>query len=176
MRGGYDDELEWPFEGSITVDLLNQQEDKGHHSRKLIFNRFTSANGRSTSRVFDEAAYGVGCGNSLFISHTDLSYNPAINTEYLQDDCLRLRVSDVVVYSTALLHKTPSWQDPLATNQSVCEFTLTEFSKRKQLYNRYYSPPFYTHPQGYKLCLSLHANGDGKGLGTSLMCQYMLLS
>ena len=96
MRGGYDDE----FEGSITVDLLIQQEDKGHHSRKFIFNRFTSANGRSTSRVIDEAAYGVGCGNSLFISHTDLSYNLAINTEYLQDDCLRLRVSDVVVYST----------------------------------------------------------------------------
>ena len=55
----------------------------------------------------------------------------------------------------------PSWQDSLTTTQSVCEFTLTEFSKRKQFSNHYYSPPFYTHPQGYKLCLIVYANGGG---------------
>ena len=147
-----DDELEWPFEGSITVDLLNQQEDKGHHSGTFNLNRYS-----------DDAR---SCGSSRFISHTDLSYNPTTNTEYLQDDCLRLRVSDVIFYSTALLHKTPSWQDPLTTTQSVCEFTLTEFSKRKQFNNRYYSPPFYTHPQGYKLCLTVYVNGNHSGKGT----------
>ena len=36
MRGEYDDELEWPFEGSITVDLCYLQEDKGHHSKSLL--------------------------------------------------------------------------------------------------------------------------------------------
>ena len=73
----------------------------------------------------------------------------------------------MAVYSTTtLLHKTPSWQDPLTTTQSMCEFTLTEFSKRKQFNNQYYSPPFYTYPQGYKLCLNVFANGDDDGEGT----------
>ena len=63
-----------------------------------------------------------------------------------------LRVVDVAVYSTPLLSKTPSWQDPHTATQSVCDFTLTEFTKRKQYNNAYYSPPFYSHPHGYKLC------------------------
>ena len=165
MRGEHDDELEWPFEGSTTVELINQREDKGHYSKTFNLNRCSDGDGTSTSRVVDKET-ACGYGSTLFISHTDLSYNPTTNTEYLQDDCLQLRVSDVVVYSTALLHKTPSWQESLTTNQSVDEFTLTEFSKHKQLNNQYYSPPFYTHPQGYKLCLRVDAYGNGDGEGT----------
>ena len=41
---------------------------------------------------------------------------------------IRLRVVDVAVYSTPLLSKTPSWQDPHTATQSVCDFTLTEFT------------------------------------------------
>ena len=155
MRGEYDDELEWPFEGSITVDLLNQQEDKGHHSRKLIFNRFTSANGRSTSRVFDEAAYGVGCGNSLFISHTDLSCNSTTNTEYLQNDCLRLRVSDVFVYSTDLLHKTPSWQDPLTLLTSQCVSSHSQNSPNASSYTTYITVHHFAHTHRVINCASV---------------------
>ena len=166
MRGEHDDELEWPFEGSTTVELLNQRDDKGHHSKTFNLNRYSDGDGTRTSRVVDRETAAHGYGSSLFISHTDLSCNPVTNTEYLQDDCLRLRVSDVVVYSTALLHKTPSWQESLTTDQSVGEFTFTEFSKRKQFNNQYYSPPFYTHPQGYKLCLRVDANGQCSGEGT----------
>ena len=167
MRGEHDDELEWPFEGSTIVELFNQREDKGHHSRTFNLNRYSDNDGTFTSRVVDKETAAHGYGSSLFISHTDLSYNPTTNTEYLQDDCLRLRVSDIVVYSTALLHKTPSWQESLlTTNQSVGNFTLTELSKRKQFNNQYYSPPFYTHPQGYKLCLKVYANCIRSGEGT----------
>ena len=105
-------------------------------------------------------------GYQMFISHSSLSYNSTTNTEYLQDDCLRLRVKEVAVYSTPLLHKTPSWQDHLNPSQSACEFTVTEFSKRKQFNNIYYSPPFYTHFCGYKMCLKMRANGNGTGEGT----------
>ena len=164
VRGEHDDNLEWPFEGSFTVDLLNQMKNKNHFSKTFDVNRYTDENGTTTSRVIDKEI-GVGFGDD-FISYADLSCNSTTNTEYLQDDCLRLRVSDVVVYSTALLHKTPSWQEFLPTDQSVSEFTLTEFSKRKQLNNQYYSPPFYAHPQGYKLCLEVDANGYGSGADT----------
>ena len=103
-----------------------------------------------------------------FIPHSSLLYNPDTNTEYLQDDCLHLRVVDVAVYSTPLLSKTPSWQDPHTATQSVCDFTLTEFTKRKQFGNEYFSPPFYSHPHGYKLCLRVYANGHGEGKDTHI--------
>ena len=35
MRGEYDNELEWPFEGDIRVELLNWRADKNHHSVQL---------------------------------------------------------------------------------------------------------------------------------------------
>ena len=174
MRGEHDDKLEWPFEGSITVELLNQRDNKGHHLRTLDLNRYSDDDGTCTSRVIDKET-ACGLGSPKFISHADLSCNPITNTEYLQDDCLRLRVSDIVVYSTALLHKTPSWQDPLTTNQSVSEFTLTEFSRRRDFNNRYHSPPFHTHPQGYKLCLEVYANGYGDGKGTHVSIFVVLM-
>ena len=97
---------------------------------------------------------------NMFISHLSLSYNSTTNTEYLQNDCVRLRVSKVILYSTALLNKTPYWQNPHNGYQSLHEFTLTEFSKRKQFNNRFYSSPFYTHEYGYRLCQ--HGYDSGK--------------
>ena len=35
MRGEYDNELEWPFEGDIRVELLNWRADKNHHSHTI---------------------------------------------------------------------------------------------------------------------------------------------
>ena len=124
-----DDELEWPFEGWMTVKLLNQKTDDHHYRRKFVFNG-------QANRI----------GFTVFISHTDLSYSATTNTEYLQDDCLRMRVATI------------------ARIVSVSEFT--EFSEHKQSYKKYYSKPFYTHPQGYKLCLTVNANGKSGGLGT----------
>ncbi len=37
IKGQYDDELKWPFVGKVTFKLLNQLEDKKHHSIALIF-------------------------------------------------------------------------------------------------------------------------------------------
>ena len=103
-------------------------------------------------------------GFTKFLMHSSLSYNSTTNTEYLQNDCLRLRVRKVVVYSPPLLVKTPSWQqDPHNVSQSMCEFTLSEFSKRKQLNNFFFCPPFYSHQNGYNLCVSVYSNGRGDG-------------
>ena len=98
-----------------------------------------------------------------------LVFNADTNTEYLQDDCLRLRVVDVAVYSTPLFLKTPSWQDPHTATQSVCEFTLTEFTKRKQFNNMYTSLPFYSHPHGYKLFLGVFGNSLANEKGTHII-------
>ena len=165
MKGEYDNDFKWPFEGYVVIELLNWREDKNHLSTTVHLNRHSDPNGIYTSRVYKKPN---GLGRQCFISHSSLLYNPDTNTEYLQDDCLRLRVVDVAIYSTSLLSKTPSWQDPHTATQSVCDFTLTEFTKRKQFNNAYYSPPFYSHPHGYKLCIKVFANGHGVGKDTHI--------
>ena len=168
MRGEYDDELEWPFEGGIIFKLFNWRPgDKNHFSRSLDLNKDTDPAGTRTSRVTDSETAAEGYRYSWFISHNKLDYNATTNTEYLQDDYLKMEICVVnYMYSTALLHKAPSWQNFRTTNQSVCEFTLTEFSIRKQFNNQYFSPPFYTHQRGYKMYLEVYANGQGSGEGT----------
>ena len=170
MKGDYDNNLQWPFEGDIVIELLNWRENNNHYNcgDTIDLNKHNDSDGSTTSRVTEGEYARKVWGILRFISHSSLLYNPDTNTEYLQDDCLRLRVVDVTVYSTPLLLKTPSWQDPHTATQSVCEFTLTEFTKRKQFNNEYYSQPFYSHPYGYKLCLHVYANGDGKGKGTHI--------
>ena len=44
--------------------------------------------------------------------------------------------------------------------------TMPEFSKHKVDSTNWYSEPFYTHPGGYKLCLSVDADGYKDGEGT----------
>ena len=36
MRGEFDDHLKWPFQGHVTVAMLNQLEDN-HHATKIEF-------------------------------------------------------------------------------------------------------------------------------------------
>ena len=38
MRGEFDDQLQWPFRGTIAVQLVNQDGDK-HYLRFIKFNR-----------------------------------------------------------------------------------------------------------------------------------------
>ena len=92
--------------------------------------------------TFKDGTDRSGCTD--FVSHTDL-LRPIFN-EYLIDDSLRLRVAAVA--------------------QSVSTCKCTEFSKLKHFGLQYNSPPFCTHPQGYKLCLRVDANGTGGGFGT----------
>ena len=165
MRGEYDNELKWPFGGDIRVELLNWRADKNHHSDTIGFNRYYDPDGTHSSRVTNQDT-ATGLGEPQFISHTDLA--PTTNTEYLRDDYLKLRVS-AIVYSAPLLPLTPAWQDSLSTTQSgTAQFTITEYSKRKQFDNYYYSPPFTTSPQGYRLCLTVDANGHDSGKGSHL--------
>ena len=164
MRGEYDNELEWPFEGDIIVELLNWRADKNHHTDGPIgFHINLDPKGIYCSRVTDQETR-PGQGRAQFISHTDLV--STTKAEYLCDDYLKLRVS-VAVYSTSL-HLTPAWQNSLSTTQSGAQFTISDYSKRKQFNNECCSPPLTTSPQGYRFCLLMFANGDRSGKGSQL--------
>ena len=45
-------------------------------------------------------------------------------------------------------------------------FTMTNFEEYKRDNDIWFSPHFYTHPNGYKMCLSVVANGFDRGKGT----------
>ena len=166
MKGEYDNELEWPLEADVTFQILNWRENESHRSHTASFNKSTDLDCLRGSRITTKET-ASGYGKIQFISHTRLAYNPTTNTEYLLDDHLKLR-TDVVLYSTPLLPLTPAWQDSLSTTQSGAQFTISQYSRRKQFNNIYFSPPFTTSPQGYKFCLKVYANGDGSGEGSYL--------
>ena len=166
MRGEYDDELEWPFEGDVTFQLLNWRENKSHRSHTASFSNYTDPDGIRSFRVTTKET-ASGYGKAKFMSHSRLAYDHSSNTEYLVDDHLKFRV-DAVFYSTPLLSLTPAWQDSLVSIHSGAHFTISEYSKRKRFNNEHYSPPFTSRPQGYKLCLRVHANGNLGGKGRHL--------
>ena len=43
------------------------------------------------------------------------------------------------------------------------EMFLTNFELHRKMDEEWYSPPFYTHPRGYKMCLEVHCSGKNAG-------------
>ena len=125
MRGDYD-ELEWPFEGDIRVEL-NWRVDKNHQLVYHLLPQIAPIMMAHPLLVSLAKGLEMVVASPQFISHTDLA--PTTNTEYLRDDYLKLRVS-AIFYSTPLLHLTPAWQDSLST-KSGAQFTISKYSKRK---------------------------------------------
>ena len=89
MKGENDDLLTWPFTGMITVELLNQLEDKNHYSMTMTF----PPNEEAGRQVVYEERPSKGWGMQKYIPHSALGYNAAKNCRYLRNDCLYLRIS-----------------------------------------------------------------------------------
>ena len=64
--------------GKITLTLLNQLEDKNHHTVTIFFKN---------------AHVGTAWGRPNFIPHSALAHDPVKNTQYLKDDKLYFRVT-----------------------------------------------------------------------------------
>ena len=84
MKGQHDDHLQWPFTGTIIIELLNWLKDKNHYKRTLPI---------STNNAFvrvTEGEYGTNIGFLNFIEYCFLDLS--IYTQYLYQDCIRVRV------------------------------------------------------------------------------------
>ena len=97
MSGKYDDTLEWPFQGEVTIELLNQLEDENHTKYIIHFNE--SIPDKYKQRV-PKGESADGWGTPQFISHSELEYKPITNCQYLKDDSLYFRVSVKVTSKT----------------------------------------------------------------------------
>ena len=91
MKGDNDDNLKFPFKGHIVVSLLNQLEDKNHHTR-VPWSPEHNIPEEASGRVTTGKISGKGWGNPEFIPHNTLSYNPDKNCQYLKNNCLFFRV------------------------------------------------------------------------------------
>ena len=81
LEGRYDNQLHWPFLGTVTYELLNQLGDDNHHKKDIIHG------------AADDMRVGISRGCPKFLPHSSLGHNPATNTQYLLDDTLYFRVS-----------------------------------------------------------------------------------
>ena len=162
MAGENDNNLKWPFRGAATVSILNQRGNHHHVTDTITFSDGTPD--VYCARVVSGRIAKRALGSGTFIAHSDLSYNKHNNTEYLSNNSLRLRIEQVTIFSSRVASKLPSWYP--SSTPSVAEFTISEFSKHKVPGDRWRSPSFYTHPQGYKFSVIVCANGYGRGEGT----------
>ena len=97
MSGEYDDTLEWPFQGEVTIELLNQLEDMNHVKGTIHYNESTS---EKCKQIVVAGTRSKGWGAPRFIPHSELEYNPITNCQYLKDDSLYFRVSVKVTSKT----------------------------------------------------------------------------
>ena len=93
MRGDNDDNLKWPFKGTIKVSLLNQLED-GQHLRRQLWSPDADIPEDARGRVTVGERAVVAWGFPGFIALGDLAYkgDRKKNCQYLKDDILFFRV------------------------------------------------------------------------------------
>lgn len=164
-RGQYDDKLMWPFQASVTLELLNWKEDRSHVHKTINFveGLVDEVCGKiCCDREIAEA--GLGCHN--FVLTSDLFAEE--ETVFLDDNHLCFKVCEVKLHSTA------HHQASMSTSSIIAEVYINDFERRKKSNDVFYCNPFYSHPRGYKLRLEVHANGY-EGIGSNIAIHARLL-
>jgi hypothetical protein len=96
----YDNMLGRSFHGKVTIELLNQLEDKNHYGLSFDFDDLTPLKSKSRL-VGKQRATTDGWGIHRFISHKQLIlYKFFFDRQYLKDDTLYFRVSVEVTSNT----------------------------------------------------------------------------
>ena len=171
LPGCYDDQLRWPFRGAVEYVLLNQLSDTKHFSRVSSF-------GASVDMHLNTL-----WGYPKYFSHSSLHHNHATNTQYLMEDSLYFRVTVKVNYKSWLacnekmfLSFVRASKDCVTmTNGEAMVFKVPAYTFKKATDEHFYSNPFYTSADGYKMCIEIYPNGDGSGKATHLSIYAKLL-
>ena len=149
MLGEFDHALKWPFESSIAFEIVNQLQDSDHYRLTAVF-----AGTQCAYRVTDGEIAEKGEGG--FVPYDKLNCDSANQCHYLKNNCLRIRVTRVVNRDVLQLQRRC-----LAIESRFClcpiEFTMADFKQLKQEHDHWYSPSFYTHARGYRICFQVSA-------------------
>ena len=93
MSGEYDDALMWPFQGVVKIELLNQMANSEHFVYHAEF--VGQKHEKHNSRVVKGVRSHCGLGEDKFLPYTVLGHNPTRHCQYLKDNCLYFKVSEV---------------------------------------------------------------------------------
>ena len=92
MRGEFDSHLKWPFQGTVTIQLVNQLEDKEHHTETYSYTDTVPHRYAARVTVGERSdAWGI----PKFILHSALGLSTDNNRQYLKDDCLVFHIVSV---------------------------------------------------------------------------------
>ena len=163
MRGDFDDNLPWPCREAITIQLLNQLQDRSHHTHTIKFSECTNL--RSISRVkFYEGEQSDGWGKHTFICTDHLHVDASGKCQYLKDNQLKFRIYRTEVYEITSQENVMRFENLITPQvyrlETPVEFTLSDYEQRKSDNGTWYSPAFYTHSKGYRICLKVYPNGN----------------
>ena len=85
-------------------------------------------------------------------------------------EALTVKVNEDLEREVAELRRQHDQDKVLLLHQYIhvfpIELVITNFAEMKSSNRVWHSLPFYTHPQGYKMCLKVYANGESDGKGT----------
>ena len=88
MQGEFDNELNWPFKGTVTVQMLNPGGAEANpHYTMICFDQNSQKN--VAGRVFKKDRADCGQGMLKYIAHSELQHR------FLAGDALHFRISKV---------------------------------------------------------------------------------
>ena len=111
----------------------------------------------------------------LVEEHKSLSSNSVQLCKYeeLKDNCAEIKTDNQQlrnkIEALEVLIRSPLADPPRTETIHIVPsdgIVMDNFEQHKRDNDEWYSPPLYTHPQGYKICLCVDANGWGTGEGT----------
>lgn len=97
MAGEYDSSLKWPMKIDLTVEMVNWTRNSNHVSKIIKFGHTDIDGCRRVPQEKKTSPTSWGVGN--FCSHAVMLGG----RQYIQEDCVRMRVKGAIVYSTKFL-------------------------------------------------------------------------
>ena len=94
MKGEYDDRLKWPVTARFTLELVNHFE--GGENKRVA----QTIKWRQPDKKYDRITGFRTNGNIKkyhFIRHSELPYNPVMQTQFLKDDTLHFEITDITL-------------------------------------------------------------------------------
>ena len=111
---------------------------------------------------------GVGFKRKEKIPHLSTCQKERIKCDYSKIGCAHESCRDEMAehISGSTEHHLKLAMQQLAKQTCPTVIKMDKFQIHKDTSAEWYSPPFYSHPRGYKMCLKVYANGIGDGEGT----------
>ena len=165
MRGKFDDQLLWPFQKTVCIRILNHCSGKNHINIMADFSIDSRCDNVGLRVTVGERQL-KGCGDS--IPYTALDSQGDCTKAYIKDNTIQLQVTEVddTLQASRLETRILSTFDRISLCTPPCRFVMTHFEQHKESGHLWYSPSFYTHGEGYRMCLQVDADCIEEGKGT----------